>query len=142
MSKVLNSKTVSLLKRPNGSGGKSEKMPKAIAVAPPIPKELVPADGLNVVVAGARIVRNQWTSIGTMKYGLGLTVEALDDEYSALFTLDKPVLTGSIGRLMVDAGIPEFDENISDEDVQVFVGKTYLVRKRADKLYWYVPSSG
>lgn len=116
-------------------------MPKAIAVAPPIPKELVPAEGLTVTVSGARIVRDQWTSIGTMKYGLGLTLEALGDEYSALFTLDKPVLTGSIGRMLVDVGIIDFDENISDEDVAVFVGRHYLVRKRADKLYWYVPSS-
>jgi len=116
-------------------------MPTAIAVAPPIPKELVPAEGLTVTVTGARIVRDQWTSIGTMKYGLGLTLEVFEDEYSALFTLDKPVLTGSIGRLMVDAGIPEFDEHISDDDVQGFVGKTYVVRKRADKLYWYVPSN-
>jgi len=116
-------------------------MPKAIAVAPPIPKELIPVDGLRVVVSSARIVRDQWTSIGTMKYGLGLEVDALGDTYSALFTLDKPVLTGSIGRMLVSVGIEDFDESITDDDVACFVGRGFVVRKRADKLYWYVPKS-
>lgn len=76
-----------------------------------------------------------------MKYGLGITVDILDGEYSALFGFDKDVLTGSIGRMCVDAGLVEFDESISDEDVQVFVGKQYKLMKRSEKLYWYPPGA-
>jgi len=112
-------------------------MPKAVSVPPPIPKEIIPATGTTATVTNARVVRDQWTSIGTLKMGLGITVEVLDGEYSALFSLDKPVLTGSIGRMCVDAGLEEFGDDLSDEDVQVFVGKQYTLRKRADKLYWY-----
>ena len=122
-----------------GEQGGRKMTPKAVSVPPPIPKELIPAAGTIATITSARIVRDQWTSIGTMKYGLGITVDLLDGEYSALFTLDKPVLTGSIGRMLVDVGLTEFGEDISDEDVQAFVGKQYKLVKRADKLYWYPP---
>jgi len=114
-------------------------MPKAISVAPSLPKDLIGADGVTVTITEARIVRDQWTTIGTMKYGLGLVIEFNEDEYSQLFTLDKPVLTGSAGRLMVDVGLTEYTEKISDEDVQRFVGKQYKVMNRGGKLYWYAP---
>lgn len=112
-------------------------MPKAISVPPPIPKEAIPADGAVATVIKARIVKEQWTSIGTLHLGLGLTVDILNGEYSQLFSLDKDPLTGSAGRIMVDAGLTEFDDSISDEDVQVLVGKTYTIKQRGGKLYWY-----
>lgn len=114
-------------------------MPKAVSVPPPIPKELIPATGTIVTITNVRVVRDQWTSIGTLKMGLGITVDIFDGEYSQLFSLDKDVLTGSIGRMLVDVGLTEFDKNLSDDDVQVFVGKQYKLVKRGDKLYWYPP---
>lgn len=113
-------------------------MPKAIAVAPPLPKDQIGRDGVTVTVTNARIVRDQWTSIGTMKYGLGLEVELDGKEYSQLFSLDKDPLTGSAGRLMVGVGITEYDEKITDKDVKVFIGKHYKVINSGGKLYWYV----
>lgn len=112
-------------------------MPKAISVPAPIPKEIVPASGVVATVLKARIVRDQYTSIGNMKFGLGLTVDVLDGEYSQLFSLDKDPLTGSIGRMLVAVGMNEIDEKAEDKDVQVFVGKQFTIRKRSDKLYWY-----
>lgn len=114
-------------------------MPKAVSVAPPIPAVLIGREGKLVTISDARIVRDQWTSIGTMTYGLGLTVDIDGKEYSQLFTLDKDPLTGSAGRLMVDVGITEYDKTINDDDVKVFVGKQYKVIDRGGKLYWYVP---
>jgi len=112
-------------------------VPKAIFVPPPIPKEAIPGEGVVATVTNARIVRDQWTSIGTLKLGLGINVEVLDGEYSALFSLDREVLTGSIGRIMHSIGLTEFDESISDEDVQPLVGKKFRIQKRGGKLYWY-----
>lgn len=125
-------------KRP-GEQRRRKKVPKAVSVPPPIPKDLIPAGGVIATITNARVVRDQWTSIGTLKMGLGITVDVLDGEYSQLFSLDKEVLTGSIGRICVDAGLVEFGTDLSDEDVQVFVGKQYKLMKRSDKLYWYPP---
>ena len=115
--------------------------PKAVSVPPPIPKEIIPATGTLATITNARVVHDQWTSIGTLKMGLGITVNVLDGEYSALFSLDKDILTGSIGRMCVDVGLAEFGDDLSDEDVQVFVGKQYKLMKRSDKLYWYPPGA-
>ena len=123
--------------RPNKTGGMKKNMPKAISVPPPIPKEAIPAEGTTAVVTKARIVRDQWTSIGTLKLGLGLSVKVLNGEYNALFSLDRDVLTGSIGRILVDAGIENVTDKIADKDVQILVGKTYTLRTRGGKLYWY-----
>jgi len=112
-------------------------MPKAVFVPPPIPKEVIPKEGCTATITKARVVKNQWTSIGTLKLGLGLTVNVLNGEYSALFSLDKEEILGSAGRLLVDAGLTEFTEKLSDKDVQVFVGKQYKIQRRGDKLYWY-----
>jgi len=112
-------------------------VPKVVYVPPPIPKEEIGPEGAVVTVTAARIIRNQWTSIGTCKLGLGLTVELNGEEYSAMFSLDRDILTGSIGRILDDAGFEEINENVTDEDVQVLVGKHYVIRKRGGKLYWY-----
>ena len=118
-------------------GGIRKKMPKAISIPPPIPKELIPAEGVDVTIINARIVRDQWTTIGTLKLGLGINVEFDDGEYSQLFSLDKDILTGSVGRILVSVGLEDVSEDIKDEDVQVLVGKVVKLRKRGDKLYWY-----
>jgi len=112
-------------------------MPRAIYVPPPIDKSLIDERGEQVIVSAARIVRDQWTSIGTLKLGLGLNVELKGNTYSALFSLDRPVLTGSIGRILVSIGIEEVTPDIKDEDVKPLVGKTLTVINRGGKLYWY-----
>ena len=114
-------------------------MPKAIATAPPLPKEQIGVGGAIVTVTKARVVRDQWTSIGTLKLGLGLEVDFNGDEYSQLFSLDGEVITGSAGRLLVAVGMTDFDAKIKDEEVQVFVGKQFKVMNRGGKLYWYAP---
>jgi len=111
--------------------------PKAVYVPPPIPKNAIPDEGAEATITQARIVRDQWTSKGTIKNGLGITVKVLDGEYSALFSLDREVLTGSVGRLMVSIGLEEIDETITDKDVSALVGKKVLIQQRGGKLYWY-----
>lgn len=112
-------------------------MPKAIYVPQPVPKELIPTEGVIAVISKARIVREQWTSIGTLKLGLGINVNVAGKEYSALFSLDREVLAGSVGRLLVAAGIENVKETIKDEDVKALVGMSVSVRQRGGKVYWY-----
>jgi hypothetical protein len=112
-------------------------MPKAIFVPQPVPKELIPAEGVTAVIAKARIVRDQWTSIGTLKLGLGITVNIDGKEYSALFSLDRDLLAGSVGRLLVAAGIDEVKETIKDENVKALVGMSVSIRQKGGKVYWY-----
>ena len=112
-------------------------MPKAIFVPQPVPKELIPAEGKTVVISKARIVRDQWTSIGTLKLGLGINVDVDGKEYSALFSLDREVLAGSVGRLLVAAGIENVKETIKDEDVKALVGMSVSIRQKGGKVYWY-----
>jgi hypothetical protein len=112
-------------------------MPKAIYVAQPIPKELIPAEGVLAVITKARIVHDQWTSIGTLKLGLGIAVDLGGKEYSALFSLDRETLAGSVGRILVAAGIENVKETIKDEDVKGLVGMSVSIRQRGGKIYWY-----
>ena len=112
-------------------------MGKVISIPQPIPKEALPEEGAKATVINARIIRDQFTSIGTCKLGLGLTVDVMGDEYSAMFSLDKPLLTGSIGRILADAGLTEVGPDITDEDVKSLIGKTYDLKVKQGKLYWY-----
>jgi len=114
-------------------------MPKAVSVSAPVPKDQFKEATANII--SARVVRDQWTSIGTLKYGLGLEVtinDNEDDEYSALFSLDKDTLTGSVGRLLVAAGITEFElKDIDDAFFSPLVGMKATIKVRDGKLYWY-----
>ena len=115
-------------------------MPKAVSVPDGLPKNL---DGDMVVkIINVRIVRDQWTSIGTVGLGLGIEVEFNGQEYGQLFSMDKEVLTGSIGRILVAAGIEEVD---GDTPLATFeealVGSKYTVKQKSGKLYWY-PKEG
>lgn len=114
-----------------------KKMPKAIAVPPPLNTADIPAEGANVVIKDLRIVTDQWTTIGTITKGIGMTVEYNKAIYSQLFSMEKPVLTGSIGRLLVSVGIEDTDAKNFAEKVKALVGKTVKVMKRGGKLYWY-----
>lgn len=112
-------------------------MPKAISVPPPIPKDRIPEEGTQVTITAVRVVKDQWTSIGTTKLGLGIEVDLEGDTYSQLFSMDKEVLTGSIGRILVNAGITDVPKNADDAFFKPLVGKVITVRVRGEKLYWY-----
>jgi hypothetical protein len=115
----------------------NEKMPKAIYVAPPLNTADIPPSGATVTIKEVRIIKDQWTSIGTCSLGLGLTVELDGELYSQMFSLDRPVLTGSIGRLLVSIGLTEVSQNTPENEFQKLIGKQATVIKKGGKIYWY-----
>jgi hypothetical protein len=112
-------------------------MGKAIYVAPPLKQALNPGDAAEVKIKEVRIVKDQWTSIGTLTLGMGIQVEYGGEEYSALFSLDRSVISGSAGRLLVKAGINSTDDPEIEKKLQALVGMTVKVQNRGGKLYWY-----
>jgi hypothetical protein len=112
-------------------------MPKAISVEAPLNTAEIPKEGAEVTITAVRIVRDQWTSIGTMKLGLAMDIEYQDGEYSQLFSMDKPVLAGSIGRLLVSIGIEDTEIPNFEERLSAFVGKKVKVMLKGEKIYWY-----
>jgi hypothetical protein len=113
------------------------KMGKAIFVAPPLKMALSPGDTAEVTIKEVRIVRDQWTSIGTLTLGMGIQVEYGGEEYSALFSLDRSVVTGSAGRLLVAAGVTDTNDPQLEQKLQSLVGRKVKVYNRGGKLYWY-----
>ncbi len=112
-------------------------MPKAIFVPAPLNTADIPPEGAQVLIKEVRIVTDQWTSIGTVSKGLGVNVEYKGQQYSQIFGMDKTLLTGSIGRLLVSVGINDTDEKTFDAKVKALIGKTVKVVKRGGKIYWY-----
>jgi len=112
-------------------------MVKILAIPEPIPKELIPREGKTATIAGVRLVRDQFTSIGTVSLGLGLTVNIDGDEYSHLFSLDREVITGSIGRLLASIGMTDLPANPKEDDFKLLVGKRVRIVNRGGRLYWY-----
>jgi hypothetical protein len=51
--------------------------------------------------------------------------------------MDKTPLAGSVGRVLVSAGLSEISDNVTDKDVKVLIGKQYTLKVRGGKLYWY-----
>jgi len=118
-------------------GRMRKKMPKAISVPPPLSTAEIPPEGTKVKIKDVRVATDVWTTIGTVTKALGLSVEYDKTLYSQLFSLDRPVLTGSIGRLLVSVGIEDTDAKDFATKVQALIGKTVKVVKRGGKLYWY-----
>ena len=112
-------------------------MGKAIYVAPPLKMVLNPGEAAEVEITDVRLVKDQWTSIGTLTLGLGVTVKYGGSEYSALFSLDKQTITGSAGRLLVKAGITNTDDPQLEKKIQALKGMKVQVFNRGGKLYWY-----
>jgi len=112
-------------------------MPKAVFVAPGLNTAEIPDSGAMVVIKEVRIVKDQWTSIGTVGLGLGVSVEYNDEAYSQLFSLDKEVLAGSVGRLLVSVGINDTDDRDFEKKVRALVGKQVKVIRKGGKIYWY-----
>ena len=112
-------------------------MPKAISIAPPVNTSSMPEGGITVRVTDVRITTDQWTSIGTVKRAIGLTVEYEHKEYSQLFSIDKPTLTGSIGRILVSLDIEDTETSDFDEKLKRIIGKEIRVLRKGGKVYWY-----
>lgn len=112
-------------------------MGKVVSVPPPIPKQDIAKEGTNLVIKEARIATNVYTSLGSVKKALALTIELGKEEYSHLFSLDRDPITGSVGRLLVSIGIDNTDAKDLDAKVKALEGKTVRVTNRGGKLYWY-----
>jgi len=124
-----------------GPRGRGWNMPtkKILAVPPPIPKEIIEKTGTKAKIVEARIARNLYTSLGNVKVALALTVEIHGDQYSHLFSLDRDLITGSVGRLLGSIGIEEFDPDDpkTEELVKKLEGKEVIIMNKGNKLYWY-----
>lgn len=112
-------------------------MGKLISVPPILNTADIPKGGAEVTIKAVREVHDQFTTIGTMIYGIALTVEYEGEDYSQLFGLDKDVIAGSVGRLLVSIGIEDTKDKDFKEKVQALAGKKVFVRKREGKIYWY-----
>lgn len=111
--------------------------PKAINVPPQLNSAPIPKTGAEVEITDVREVRDQWTSIGTCKHGIALTVEFEGEEYSQMFSLDKDPVTGSAGRVLTSVGIEDTLAKDFATKIQELVGKKIRVAKREGKIYWY-----
>jgi len=112
-------------------------MGKIVSVAPPIPKEDITKEGTKVLIKEARIAHNVYTSLGSVKTALALSVQVGKETYSHLFSLDKEPVTGSVGRLLVSIGIDDTDDKQLEAKIKALEGKTLKVANRGGKLYWY-----
>lgn len=112
-------------------------MPKPISVPPSLKEVLSSGEEADVEITEVRVVRDQWTPIGTVALGLGLTVVYKDDEYGQLFSIDKEVLSGSVGRILVQAEVEEINDKNAEEEAEKIVGMKVKVKCRGEKLYWY-----
>jgi hypothetical protein len=112
-------------------------MGKIVYVAPPLKTALEPGETAEVTIKEVRIVKDQYTSIGTLTFGIGIQVEYQGELYSQLFSLDRPVVTGSAGRLLASVGIADTEDPQFEAKVQRLVGKKVRVINKGGKLYWY-----
>ena len=112
-------------------------MPKAINVPPSLNLADIPREGATVMVAEARVVKDQWTTIGTTKLGIALTVDYQGSKYSQLFSCDKEVLAGSIGRILTSMGVEDVNEEALEQVVKQIKGTSWKVTKKDGKAYWY-----
>jgi hypothetical protein len=112
-------------------------MGRIVYVPQPLKNAIQPGQSAVVTIVDARIVRDQFTSIGTLTLGLGLTVEYAGENYSALFSLDRPTITGSIGRILWKAGIKDTSELMDEANLKKLVGMKIQVINKGGKLYWY-----
>ena len=114
-----------------------KKMPKAIFVPPALNTAEIPTDGARVTVTDVRIMRDQMTAIGNTKYGIGLDIEYKKTKYSQMFSLDKAILTGSIGRILVTIGAADTEAPDFEAKVKTMKDMQFTVMKRGGKIYWY-----
>lgn len=112
-------------------------MPKAVFVPPPLNTADIPNTGATVRITDWRIIKDQWTSIGTAKLALALDVLYKNEKYSQMFSLDKAILSGSIGRILVTLGINDTDAPDFAEKLKAITEREWTVIMKGGKLYWY-----
>lgn len=112
-------------------------MPKAIFVPASLNQADIPNSGGLVKILSYRMVKNQWTSIGTAKLAIAMEVEYKKEKFSQMFSLDKEVLTGSIGRILTTLGITDTDAPDFEEKLKAITTREWTVIPKAGKVYWY-----
>ena len=93
--------------------------------------------GATVTVKEAKIVTDIKTSMGVMKKGINLVVVLGGHDYYKLMTLRDDLIAGSLGRLLVSAGIDDTDAPDFETKLQSLVGRQVRVVRRGGKDYWY-----
>lgn len=109
-------------------------MGKILVRPPPLPKSEIRDEVLEIV--DARKVQNIRTSIGLVNEGIVISFKLGDEVYAQLFSIDKDVVGGSIGRILAMAGF-EDTEQINDESLQKLKGMKVRVVNRAGRLFFY-----
>lgn len=116
-------------------------MPKVLSLPPPLPKELIKPEGSIVEIRSARIATDVYTSMGRMERGVGVVCGIPGDktDYSYIWSLVKEgdTIAGSLGRILAAIGVEETDSKDFPEQIKKLRGKTFQVRNRNGKLYWY-----
>lgn len=112
-------------------------MPKAINVPPSLNTAPIPKNGDKVTVKEARVIVDQHTTIGVTKLGLALTVDYKGTLFSQMFSCDKEILAGSIGRILVDLGVEDVNKDTLETVAKQIVGKQYNINLKDGKAYWY-----
>lgn len=102
-----------------------------------IPKDSVPSKGKDFTVVEARNVKDIETSMGVVHKGFSISgrLEGDDEEYGALFGLDKKEITGSAGRILSKLKINHIDQ-LTDKKIKELEGMKLRVTNKGGKLYW------
>lgn len=109
-------------------------MGKILTRPPPLPKSEIRDETLEI--ADVQIVKNIRTSIGLVQQGLLISFKLGEETYSQLFSIDREVVGGSIGRILAAAGFTDTDE-LNDETVKRMKGMRVRVVNRGGRLFFY-----
>jgi hypothetical protein len=114
-----------------------ENMPKVLDVPPILPKNLIDPKGTDVKIVDATIRQNVRTSMGLISKALVLELDVGGETYSYLFSLDRDVIGGSLGRILSRLCKIEDTDELNEKTLKRMAGKTVTVVNRGGKLYWY-----
>jgi hypothetical protein len=111
--------------------------PKVLDVPPILPKNLIDAKGTDVKITNATIRQNVRTSMGVINKALVLTIEVQGETYSYLFSLDRDIIGGSLGRILSRLAKIEDTDELNEKTLKRMIGRKVTVVNRGGKLYWY-----
>lgn len=105
---------------------------------PPLDKDLINSNGTTIVIKGAQLKNDIQTQMGKINQALTIdcSIKGNNDLYSYLFSLDKDVITGSVGRIISKTGVKHIKE-LDTKALAKLKGLEVLVKNKAGKLYWY-----
>jgi hypothetical protein len=117
------------------------KTPAVQAYPENIPKDQISGDGTNVNIINARVQTQLTTRMGLIGKAFILIVELPDKkQYSQVFSVDKPQVTGSAARVIkkLYPKLNDADElfTYTDKQLNTFAVKTLTVANHGGKLYW------